>query len=140
MAYREFQSRLDDLRDDVLDMGDLVRARLDRALHALYDSDETRARSVIDSDEDVNDRYLDLEAECISLLALQQRSRAICASSPPRSRSDLERIADLAKNLAGYAIQSDHERFPEIDLHEIGHLADRMVADALDAYATGNDE
>jgi phosphate transport system protein len=142
VARQKFQKRLDDLRAEVLDMGELVRSRLDRALRAVYDRDEALACTLIDSDREVNDRYLDLESECISLLALQQPVagdlRIVAASF--KILTDLERVADLATNLAGYALEGDRDRFPEIDLHEIGRLADRMVAEALEAYAIGDDE
>jgi len=142
MARREFQARLDGLKQRVLDMGSLVRSRLDRALRALVDRDEALARSVVANDEDVNDRYLAIESECISLLALQQPVagdlRVVTASF--KIITDLERIADLATNLARYALESSGDRFPEIDLGELGALASRMVEDALEAYAIGDDE
>lgn len=142
MARREFQARLDGLKQRVLDMGSLVRSRLDRALRALVDRDEALARSVVANDADINDRYLAIESECISLLALQQPVagdlRVVTASF--KIITDLERIADLATNLAGYALESSGDRFPEIDLGELGALASRMVEDALEAYAIGDDE
>jgi len=142
MARREFQARLDGLKQRVLDMGSLVRSRLDRALRALVDRDEALARSVVANDGDVNDRYLAIESECISLLALQQPVagdlRVVTASF--KIITDLERIADLATNLARYALESSGDRFPEIDLGELGALASRMVEDALEAYAIGDDE
>jgi phosphate transport system protein len=142
MARQEFQARLDSLTERVLDMGDLVQSRLSRALRALSERDVSLARSVIENDADVNDRYLALEAECISLLALQQPVagdlRVVATSF--KIITDLERIADLATNLAGYALESGGDRFPEIDIGEIGTLASRMVADAMEAYAIGDDE
>ena len=142
MARQEFRARLADLKERVLDMGTLVRSRLDRALRALTDRDEALARFVAENDADVNDRYLDIESECISLLALQQPVagdlRVVVASF--KIITDLERIADLATNLAGYALESSGDRFPEIDVGAIGALASRMVEDALDAYSLGDDE
>jgi phosphate transport system protein len=97
---------------------------------------------VIDGDRAVNDRYLDLESEYISLLARGQPVagdlRLVTASF--KLITDLERIADLASNLAGYALDGSSDSFPEIDLRGIDSLAKRMVADAIDAYATGDDE
>jgi phosphate transport system protein len=140
---REFRARLADLREAVLEMAELVQNRLDRALSALRGHREspTLARSVIDSDRAVNDRYLALESECISLLALQQPVagdlRLVTASF--KIITDLERIGDLTTNLAEYALEGDRE-FPEIDMEEPGSLAGRMVADAIEAYAAGDDE
>jgi phosphate transport system protein len=142
MARQALQARLDRLETKVLEMADLVRARLGRALRALYDRDASLARSVADTDDAVDDRYLALEAECVSLLALEQPVagdlRTVVASF--KIVTDLERIADLATNLAGYAIASSGEGFPEIDLCGIGDLATRMVETATGAYAIGDDE
>ena len=142
MARREFQTRLADLKRAVLDMGTLVRSRLDRALRALSERDRALARLVAENDADVNERYLEIEGQCISLLALQQPVagdlRVVAASF--KVITDLERIADLATNLAGYALDSSGDRFPEIDVGEIGTLASRMVDDALEAYSVGDNE
>jgi phosphate transport system protein len=142
MARRAYRDRLDNLTDGVLEMGALVRSRLDRALRAVADHDEYLAQAVIDNDRDVNDRYLALESECISLLALQQPVasdlRVVVASF--KILTDLERIGDLATNLASYALAGDPKEFPEIDLAEITALASRMVEDAIGAYAVGDDE
>ena len=93
-------------------MGELVRSRLDRALRAVYDRDEALACTLINSDREVNDRYLDLESECISLLALQQPVaddlRIVAASF--KILTDLERIGDHAVNIAArtlYMVESD---------------------------------
>jgi phosphate transport system protein len=138
MPRDEFQRSLADLRDDVLAMGDLVGDRLDRALAALEAVDETAASAVIDGDDAVDRRYLELESTCIQLIAQQQPVagdlRIVAASF--KILTDLERVADLAVNLAQYTLAADRKRFAEVDLSAIGDLASEMLDDTMTAYRT----
>jgi len=102
----EFQQSLADLRADVLSMGDLVAGRLDRALTALSTVDESIAREVIGGDDAVDQRYLDLESTCIQLFARQQpvATDLRFVASSFKILTDLERVGDLAVNLAQYTL------------------------------------
>jgi phosphate transport system protein len=134
----EFQQSLADLRAEVLSMSDLVGDRLDRALAALETVDEATAREVIEGDDAVDRRYLELESTCIQLFARQQPVagdlRFVAASF--KILTDLERVADLAVNLAQYTLEADRKRFAEVDLSAIGDLASGMLDDAMTAYRT----
>ncbi|UHH14634.1 hypothetical protein LT972_06440 [Halobacterium litoreum] len=114
MPREEYQAELDDLRASVVEMGDLVCDRLDDALAAYEANDEAVARGVVDGDDAVNDRYLELEGDCVDLLALQQPVasdlRFVAASF--KISTDLERVGDHAVNVAArtlYAVESDPE-------------------------------
>ena len=138
MTRRDFRAALDALRSDVVDMGELVLRRVDDALHALDSADAGLAATVIDGDDEINDLSLDLESTCIDLFALQQPVagdlRFVAASF--KILTDLERIGDLATNLAGYARDADTRYLPDLDLTHVGRLARDLVADAIEAYAT----
>ena len=138
MTRRDFRAALDALRSDVVDMGELVLRRVDDALHALDSADAGLAATVIDGDDEINDLSLDLESTCIDILALQQPVagdlRFVAASF--KILTDLERIGDLATNLAGYARDADTRYLPDLDLTHVGRLARDLVADAIEAYAT----
>jgi phosphate transport system protein len=138
----EYQQSLATLRADVLDMGDLVADRLDRALTALSTVDETVAREVAGADDAVDRRYLDLEATCIQLFARQQpvASDLRFVASSFKIVTDLERVGDLAVNLAQYTLAADRERFEEVDLSSIADLARSMLDDAMTAYRTDDAE
>lgn len=137
MPREVYQQRLADLREDVLYTGELVAGRLRRALDALDRTDERLAREVIEGDGEINRRYLDLESECTDLLALQQPVagdlRLVTASF--KILTDLERIADLATNLAGYAIEADRPVYPDVDVQRIGAETLSMLEAAMEAYA-----
>ena len=137
MARVEYQKQLDSLRSDVVSMSELVLERYDDALAALEDKDEPLAREVIEGDEAINERYLSLESDCIDLFALQQPVAGDLRflASTFKIITDLERIGDLATNLAEYAIAAERDRYPEVDVMYIGTEAGAMVGEAIAAYA-----
>ncbi|WP_254542913.1 phosphate signaling complex protein PhoU [Halomarina pelagica] len=141
MTRDGLQHELDELAADVEEMADLVLDRLGLALDALAEGDETGARVVHDGDDVVNEQYLDIERRCIDLVALRQPVagdlRFVAASF--KIITDLERIADLAANLASYALAADRELFSEVNLADIGDLATGMVEDAVAAYVRRDD-
>jgi phosphate transport system protein len=142
MPRDEFRADLHDLRAGVVEMGDLVLGRLDDALAALETGDGALAREVVDGDAEINERYLELEGDCVDLLALQQPVasdlRFVTASF--KVITDLERVGDLATNLASYALAADEDPTTPVDLAAIGADARDMLADALDAYEAGDPE
>jgi len=142
MPREEYQESLDALRTDVRTMGDDVTDQLDRGLVALRERDVYLAEQVIEGDEAVNERYLELESNCIDLLALQQPVasdlRFIAASF--KILTDLERIGDLATNFAAYAQTADPGGFGEVDVTEIGTVCREQLEAALDAYEAGDAE
>jgi phosphate transport system protein len=142
MPRKQFQERLDELRDDVLYMSEVVAERLRKGLTALDDKDERLAEEVIEGDGEINRMYLDLEQACIDLLALQQPVagdlRFIAASF--KIITDLERIADLATNLGKYTKQAEHDVFPDVDIQRIGSAVQEMLEQAMAAYADADAE
>lgn len=142
MARNEYQNRLDALGEEVVEMSKLSLDRLDMGLRALERRDEALGRAVIERDNEINERYLDLERECTALITLQQPvagdMRVIVASF--KIITDLERVADLATNLGTYAGRAEHEIYPDIDVQHIGKRVSEAVAAAMNAYADSDAE
>jgi len=136
MPREEYQESLEDLRANVLEMGELAVSQLVRGLEALAHHDEELARAVIEDDDDLNAQYLDLEADCVDLLALQQPVagdlRFIVASF--KIITDLERVGDLATNLGEYALAGEAGRLDGVDVSALGTDARTLLVDALAAY------
>jgi phosphate transport system protein len=137
-----YQQRLEKLSDDILYMSELVIERLQKGLDALQDKNDDLAWEVIEGDHEINEMYLELEQECIDLIALQQPVagdlRFIAASF--KIITDLERIADLATNLGDYSLDAQKNTFPEVDIQTIGSKTIEMVETSMDAYANENPE
>jgi phosphate transport system protein len=142
MPRDTFEARLDTLRTDVCAMGRDVTERLDRAVTAYEQRDSAAGRAVADADDEINERYLELEAECIDLLALHQPVasdlRLVVASF--KILTDLERVGDLASNLGGYVDAMAGDTVPSVPITDIGEMTLAQLRDALAAYETGDAE
>ena len=135
-----YQESLDELRADVLAMGELVTERFDDSLRAIEDRDEALARTVADGDDEVNETYLRLEDRCVDLFALQQPVagdlRFVTASF--KIITDLERIGDLAVNLANYSLAARRTVRPEVEIDAIGDASRDLLERSLAAYERGD--
>ncbi|ERG96786.1 phosphate signaling complex protein PhoU [Haloquadratum walsbyi] len=136
MTRKSFRESIEELRTSVLDTAELVIDQLTKVLDCLKTGDKTVAQTVIDADDKVNNRCLEIEQDCIDLFALQQPLagdlRLIAASF--KIASDLERIGDLAVNLAEYSLAARRSFDLEITVVSIGHDAIMMLNESLRAY------
>lgn len=118
-------------------MGEHVLAQYELGLRAVETRDGSLGESVITGDHEINERYLELESDCVELIALQQPVagdlRFIAASF--KIITDLERVGDLATNLGHLAMAVDEPLHPALDFRHIADAAGEMVADAMEAYA-----
>jgi len=142
MPRNEYQKQLEALRENVLYMGELVAERLRMGLDALEQQDAELGQDVIEGDAEVNDLYLELEQDCVDLLALQQPVAGDLRfiASTFKIITDLERIADLATNLGGYAKDANYEVFPDVDVQRIGDETLEMLELAMAAYENESPE
>jgi phosphate transport system protein len=135
---RAFDRELDALKQNLVAMGALVEAQVADALRAFEERDGNLARQVIEADSRVDRRELAIDDACIRLIALRHPAatdlRFIAASL--KIVVDLERIGDLAVNMAERAIMIAEEEPIQtgVDLGRMATLATRMLRDALDAF------
>jgi phosphate transport system protein len=139
---RHFAEELAELNQRLLVMGGLVEERVRLAMHALVDRYREAIRAVIDGDEPVNRLHVEIDDRCFKLLALYQPMavdlRTIAGAA--KINSDLERVGDLAVNIAE-AAQRYVSHAPVkalIDLPRMGDLAQQMLREALDAFVSRN--
>ena len=142
MARNSYQTQLADLRGEVTAMADTTRSWYDRSLAVLDSGDAEAADWIIEQDEDINQWYLDIESDCIELLALQQpvASDLRFIASSFKIVTDLERVGDLATNLARYGREAAGELVVGADIGPLGDTAGEMVSDAMEAYITEDAE
>jgi phosphate transport system protein len=138
---RHFSEELQLLKQRLLEMGDLAASRIERAMAGLIARDSLILGEVIQGDESVNDYQIEIDDRCFKLLALRQPMatdlRLIMATT--RITSDLERVGDLAVNIAEAAaryIQNPQVK-PLIDLPKMSELAQQMLRDALSSFVSG---
>lgn len=102
-----FQREMNRLNQDLVSVGKQVEEQLTMAFSAFVQMDVTIARKVIKGDAEVDNVEVEMEEECLKLLALYQPVandlRLIVAVL--KINNDLERIGDHAKNMAEIVLQ-----------------------------------
>ena len=102
-----FQREMNRLNQHLVSIGKQVEEQLTLAFNAFVQMDVTAARKVIKGDAEVDNVEVEMEEECLKLLALYQPVandlRLIVAVL--KINNDLERIGDHAKNMAEIVLQ-----------------------------------
>jgi len=139
---RHFHEELDALKQTLLAMGGLVEDQIRRAMQALLERDDVIAQEVIDRDRQVNTYDVEVDEQCVNLLALHQPAASDLRfiTTAMKIVTDLERIGDQAVNIAQRALELNREPQlkPYIDLPRMADRAQRMVKESLDAFVAGD--
>ena len=140
--HRHFDDELKDLKAKLLRMGGMVEDQIQGALRALVDRDSFLAREIIENDHRVNALDVEVDEDCLRLLALQQptaRDLRLITTAMKIS-TELERMSDLAENVCERAIELNEEPQlkPYIDIPRMANWALQMVREALDAFVASD--
>jgi phosphate transport system protein len=142
--HRHFEEMLDALAKKLLRMGGLVEEAIARSVKALVDRDSALAMQVIQEDLEVDRIELEIDHLCMETLALQQpMARDLrFITTAMKIVTDLERIGDLAGNVAERVLELNREPQlkPYIDIPLMGRRAQEMVHGALDAFVRRDSE
>jgi phosphate transport system protein len=136
---QRYEAELSAIRDLLAKMGGTVEAMISQGVEALISQNPVAAQAVIDRDRDVDLMEQEIDDRCIQVLARRQPTasdlRFLAASL--KFVVDLERVGDLAVNIAERAIElAPHPPLkPYIDLPRMAQLARAMLSEALDAFA-----
>jgi phosphate transport system protein len=127
-----------ELEQDVLDMASRAESMVTRAVDALQRLDTGLAREVMDSDDDVDLCEIEIETRCLRLLALQQpiASDLREIGSVVKIITDLERIGDLAVDIAKTALKVEKElgSTDYVDIPLMGNVARQMIRESLQMF------
>src|ERR1700687_4662919 len=139
---KAFDKDLHGVRERVLTMGAKVEAQIANSMSALTERDSKLAEKVIESDDEVNRLEVDIDDLCRRVLALRQpaASDLRLITTALKIVTDLERIGDLAVNIAERAIdlnQSPPLR-PVHDLVKLADLCQKQLRAALDSFVDGD--
>ncbi|AMV70990.1 phosphate signaling complex protein PhoU [Desulfuromonas carbonis] len=131
------QRELEKLKKMILALSAVVEEAVQQAVLSLVKRDVALAEKVVAGDEQVDRMEVDLEEECLKILALHQPVAADLRFivSVLKINNDLERIADLATNVAERTVglaSVAHCEFP-FDLEEMATKVETMLEKALDA-------
>ena len=133
------QSRVLTLRRNLLALGALVEQRVGCVIEVIRDGDIDLARKVRAGDAEIDQMQLDLEAECMRLLALGSpvASDLRLILTAMRVSNELERIADMCKGISKRVIrlvEAGSYRYPPA-LVQMVEAATTMLRDVLVAFS-----
>lgn len=135
-------ARLDEelthLKGLILKMGGLVESSIKDSVKSLVERNDELAKAVIERDHEINALDVQIDEECIRLIALMQpmASDLRFITTAMKITTDLERMGDNAVNIAERALELNKEPIlkPYIDIPHMSQIAQGMTRDALDAF------
>jgi len=134
---KHFHRELEKLKKSILTLGAMVEERVYMATKAIENNDSGLADKIIKSDYEIDDMEVDVEEECLKILALYQPVavdlRFITAVI--KINNDLERIADEAVNIARgvkYIAKGEKPHF-DFDFYLMEEKTEAMLKKSLDA-------
>jgi len=137
-----FQQELNHLKKELLKMAGLAEQAIANAIDALVKRDTLLAEKTIREDKAINDMELEIDDLSLKLLALHQPMAADLRfiTSAMRINIELERIGDLAVNIAERAVSLNREPQlkPYIDIPRMAEITKNMVKEVLDAFVSGD--
>lgn len=141
---RYFDQELGALRKNLIQMASLVETAIANAVKSLIERDSELANLIMHNDEQVDVLELEIDKQCIDLLARHQPLaidlRFITSSA--KITNNLERMGDLAVNIAERVIPLNQEPQlkPLIDIPRMAIITQTMVKDSIDAFVNRDTE
>jgi phosphate transport system protein len=138
MPRENFERELQRLQDEVLLLGSMAEQAVQDAVTALRQMDRKAARVIRKSDQQINEKRYQIEQETLVAIATQQpmaRDLRLLAAIL-EIITELERIGDYAKGIAGIVLMLDKEdvEIPKGELKRMADLGMNMLHRALGAF------
>lgn len=133
-----FEQELRDVTTEVIKMAKKVDTMLTDSINSLQNKDLKMAKSIINNDDIIDQLEMDIEDQCINIIAKQspiaRDLRRI--NSILRMISDLERIADHCVNISKVVIANNGRDFvkPLVDLPRMQMICSEMIHDAIVSF------
>lgn len=138
LTRSQFEDQLESLRNRLLLMASEADRAVSESIRALTERDVSAAERVIQNDDAIDRLDLEIEMECMRLLALQQpiATDLRLVGTAMKVITDLERIGDHAVDIAKVARKlagSDHSK-PLADFPRMASAVRNMLKMALEAF------
>jgi phosphate transport system protein len=143
MMERLLDEHIEKLKTRVIKMCSLVDEQVQSAIKSVEEENLELAQQVIEKDTKVDKYDNKIDKICQKIFALTQPVamdlRLIMSSLT--INNNLERIGDIAVNIAEYAIMIKNKPafFNQTNLEEMFKVSKQMLKDAIDAYIGGNE-
>lgn len=135
---RHIDQELADLKSQILRMGALVESQIEGSIKALVDRDADLASRIIERDTLVNTMDVEIDENCMRLLALQAPAARDLrfVTTAMKISTELERMSDISENISERVIELNEEPQlkPYIDIPRMANWTMMMVREALDAF------
>lgn len=142
---KSYEQELSVLDSKISQMGGLSEQLVGEAFDSLASHNPTRAKATVASDATIDLLHREVEEQVILMIARRQPMANDLRQviSVLKVAGELERVGDLAKNVAKRAQTVSGETHPKALLTGLQHmteLASRQLKDVLDAYAARDAE
>ena len=134
-----FDDDLNNLNMQIEQLGNMAKERFVMALDAIATQDEKAIDQIIKGDYELDVLEAEINKTAFEIIALRSPRasdlrRVIVASKIARI---FERVGDFSKNIARRTkamAASGHETIPDANIGRMGHMAEKMMNDAMQAY------
>jgi len=134
---RQFDRELAHLKEKLLKMASLTEETIAKSVKALAERDKNMAKEIIDGDDVIDLLELDINNQCLRLLALKQPMAVDLRliTSAMKICSHLERIADQTVNISQRSLELVKQPLlkPLVDIPRMAKIAQEMVISSIDA-------
>lgn len=138
MTREHFSQQVMEVKHKVVRLGALVEDIIELAVTSLKNQDIEAAKKVYTDDDKIDELELEIEMECMRMLALQQplAKDLRTVATALKIITDLERMGDHAVNIAKITLEIGKEPLikPLIDIPKMAQIAQNMVKLSLDAF------
>lgn len=140
-----FDKDLENLRRAIAEMGGVAEKMLAESTTALVRRDQALAQAVIAADQRLDTLQREIEEKAVLTIARRQPLASDLREviSAIRISGDIERIGDLAKNIAKRVLAISGQFQPQkivLGVQNMSELVQEQLKDVLDAYAQKNVE
>lgn len=139
---RHFDEELKILKEKLISMSSIAEEMIQKSTTALKDRNSALIADVFEKEKGVNMLQIEVDDTALKLIALHQPAASDLRFiiSAIKINSDLERIGDLAINIAQCAqdLLKEAPLKPLIDIPRMADIAQKMVKDAIDAFVNKN--
>jgi phosphate transport system protein len=133
-----YEKELQEIKNGLIFLGALTEKAIQAAIKSLTERNSDIARKVIAADDEIDKLDAELEERCIKILALRQPTAIDLRfiTTAIKITGHLERIGDMAVNIAERAIQLNDEPQlkPYMDLPRMADIVAEMIKNSLDSF------
>ncbi len=138
MLRKNFGQELQQIKDDVVDLGQIVQKMIRQSVDALKNRDILSSKEILELDKEVNARRFAIENQVLILIATQQPMAydLRLLASILEIAGELERMGDYAKGIAHINIRMGDLPLikPLVDIPRMAEKSCDMLNRALEAF------